>query len=107
MVRQKVDERCTTAVAAWAANKNPETKKSALLAMKLHHRFKDGEPGSSWTSIGIPKSKLVMALGWFHQQWVANKSSTGEHGEPGGGGGENGDTLGADLIRRQTKSQTQ
>jgi hypothetical protein len=45
MVRQKVDERCTTAVAAWAANKNPETKKSALLAMKLHHRFKDGEPG--------------------------------------------------------------
>jgi hypothetical protein len=45
MVRQKVDERCTTAVAAWVANKNPETKKSALLAMKLHHRFKDGEPG--------------------------------------------------------------
>ena len=47
-----------------------------------------GEPGSSWTSIGIPKSKLVMALGWFHQQWMANKSSTKN------GGGENGDTLG-------------
>lgn len=60
--------------------------------------MKDGERGSSWTSIGIPKSKLVMALGWFHQQWMANKSSTGEHGKPGGGGGENGDTLGADRA---------
>jgi hypothetical protein len=26
----------------------------------------------SWTDIGIPKEKLVLALGWFHQQWLAN-----------------------------------
>ena len=27
----------------------------------------------SWATI-VPKSKLVLALGWFHQQWLANQT---------------------------------
>ena len=29
----------------------------------------------SWATI-VPKSKLVLALGWFHQQWLANQTTS-------------------------------
>ena len=41
----KVAESCKDAVAAWAADKNPNTVAAALSAMKLHHRFKKGKMG--------------------------------------------------------------
>ena len=30
----------------------------------------------SWTDIGIPKEKMVLALGWFHQQWLSNMTKS-------------------------------
>ena len=48
MVKQQpVAESCKTAVKDWAANKNPTTKKNALAAMALHHRFKEATAGKA------------------------------------------------------------
>eukprot|EP01051_Picozoa_sp_SAG22_P003814 SAG22_NODE_191_length_15699_cov_19.660192_6_plen_278_part_00 len=39
----------------------------------------------SWSAF-IPKTKLVVALGWFHQQWLANMTDNSPHHPwPGGG----------------------